>query len=141
MGEPLNASGSVARSSGRLYLGLGILLALLGPALYFFQLRAKIFTVPWYVPALGTVGVGSLLLAIVRRRTGWRIASLLLIGLFVGAEWFMIGSLMKLPDYTGPVAVGAPFPTFTTMRADGTAFNQDDLKEQDTALVFFRGRW
>ena len=140
MGEPAAGKGAGQRSSGRLYLGLGILLALLGPLLYAVQIRAKVFTVPWYVPILGTVGVLLLLAALVQRRTGWRIAGLLLIGLLAGFEWFVIISL-KLPAYTGPVAVGATFPAFTTTRADGSVFDQDNLKEQDTVLVFFRGRW
>jgi hypothetical protein len=140
MGEAVVGNGAVQRAPGRLYLGLGILLALLGPALYAIQIRAKVFTVPWYVPILGTVGVLLLLVSLVQRRTGWRIAGLLLIGLLAAFEWFLIISL-KLPAYTGPVAAGATFPAFTTTRADGSAFDQDNLKEQDTVLVFFRGRW
>jgi len=50
--------------------------------------------------------------------------------------------LMKLPAYSGPLAVGQPFPAFTSSLADGTPFDQSKLaSEQTTALVFFRGRW
>src|SRR5207248_30343 len=50
--------------SGKLWLGLGISLLLLGPALYVLQLQAKILTVPWYMPALATAGAAVLLLAV-----------------------------------------------------------------------------
>ena len=58
-----------------------------------------------------------------------------------GFQWTFL-FLVRLPEYTGPVAVGQPFPAFTTQRADGTSFTQRDLAgEQNNVLVFFRGRW
>jgi peroxiredoxin len=48
----------------------------------------------------------------------------------------------QLPEYSGPVAAGQPFPAFTTRQADGAMFTRDDLKgNRDNVLVFFRGRW
>jgi peroxiredoxin len=48
----------------------------------------------------------------------------------------------KLPAYTGPVAVGTAMPTFSTTLADGSHFDQDSLRgEQNTVLLFFRGKW
>jgi hypothetical protein len=132
----------VRRFPGRLYLWLGIALVVLGPVLSFIQLQAKILKTPWYVPSLATIGVALLLLSLARKVTVSRSIALILCGLLMGAEWYFLVSLSKLPAYTGPVSVGTSFPTFTTTLADGTAFNQDNLRgEQNTALVFFRGRW
>jgi len=127
---------------GKLYLWSGIGLVLLGPILYFLQLRAKILSVPWYVPALATAGVALILLALLRKPTFWRIGAIALCGLLAGAEWYFLVSLSKLPDYAGPVSTGAPFPTFTSTLANGSVFDQDSLRgEQNSTLVFFRGRW
>jgi hypothetical protein len=61
--------------------------------------------------------------------------------LLAGAEWAMMFA-MRLPSYTGPIAAGRAFPAFATMRSDGTPFTHDNLKgDQNTVLVFFRGRW
>ena len=62
-------------------------------------------------------------------------------GPLAGAEGAFLAAL-RLPAYTGPVAAGRPFPAFATIRADGTPFTQSDLEgDQDTVMVFFRGRW
>jgi hypothetical protein len=127
---------------GRLYLWLGIGLVLLGPILYMIQLWAKLLRPPWYGPAFTTAGVALVLLALRRRRTVWRGAVLALCGLLAVAEWYFLLSLSKLPAYTGPSSAGSSFPIFSTTLADGSAFNQDSLRgRQNTALVFFRGRW
>jgi hypothetical protein len=133
---------TVRQFPGRLYLWLGIGLVFLGPVLYLVQLRTKVLSVPWYVPVLATVGVALIFLAVLRKPNIWRITAVVLCALPAGAEWYFLLSLSKVPAYTGPVAVGAPFPAFTTSLADGSAFNQDSLRgEQNTALVFFRGHW
>jgi len=130
------------RFPAKLLLGLGIVLVLLGPALYVVQLRAKILTVPWYALAVGTAGVALLLLAALRRPSVWRIGALAVAGLVTGAEWYFVLSLSTVPAYTGPVEAGVAFPPFRTTLADGSVFNQDSMRgDQNTALVFFRGRW
>jgi hypothetical protein len=113
----------------------------LGPVAYLLQLRIPVLTEPWYLPMAGTVAAILLLIAVLRRRGLWRILGLVFCGLLAGFEWmFLLG--LALPAYTGPVASGQPFPAFATLRADGTPFTQDDLRgEQNTVLVFFRGRW
>ncbi len=65
----------------------------------------------------------------------------MLVVLVAGATWaFLLAT--RLPAYTGPIAVGQPFPVFTTMRADGTVFTQRNLQGgPNSVLVFFRGRW
>jgi hypothetical protein len=116
-------------------------LVVLGPVLLWVQLQAKILKAPWYVPALATVSVGLLLLSLRRRVSVTRIAALALCGLMAGAEWYFFLGLSKVPTYTGPVSVGVSFPAFSTTLADGSSFNQDSLRgEQNTALIFFRGR-
>jgi hypothetical protein len=122
---------------------LGIGAVLLGPILYGAQLWAKFLKMPWYVPALAAAGVALLLLAVLRRPTVWRVAALVLFGLVAGAEGYFFLALSKLPAYTGPVSAGTSLPKFhATLAADGSDFGRDSLRgEQDTALVFFRGRW
>ena len=130
------------RSPGRLYLWLGLALGLLGPAFYAVQLQAHRLTTPWYMPILGSVAVAAVLFALWRTRSIWRFLALALLVLFAAGEWFLLLSMSKLPPYTGPVAVGQPFPAFSTTLADGSTFDDSSLKgNQATVLVFFRGRW
>jgi hypothetical protein len=142
MGTTAPPGTEIRRFPGRIYVLLGLGLVLLGPVLYALQFRAKMLTVPWYVPVLTTTGAALALFALWRRPTVWRFAAFALCGLLAGAEWFFILSLSRVPAYTGPVAPGVPFPAFHTSLADGSTFDQDSLRgPQNTALVFFRGRW
>jgi hypothetical protein len=129
------------RFPGRLWLALGLGLAVLGIAAYAVQLSVHRLSSPWYVPCAATVGAVFVALSLWRARTVWRVLALVLVALVAGAGWaFLLGA--RLPAYTGPVAAGQPFPAFATIRADGTPFTRSDLEgEQDTVLVFFRGRW
>ncbi|HEY7152884.1 MAG TPA: hypothetical protein VH575_02895 [Gemmataceae bacterium] len=139
----MNTSTAVAprRPSGRLFLVLGLTLAVLGVIGYAVQLSMHRLIAPWYLPISATLGVVFLLVALWQGRTIWRILALLLVVLLAGAEWMtLLGS--RLPAYTGPVAAGQPFPAFATTRADGESFTQRDLRgDQNSVLVFFRGRW
>jgi hypothetical protein len=126
---------------GRLFLLLGLGLAVLGVVAYVAQIALERLIVPWYMPVLASLGVVLVIISLVERRTIWRILALMLVVLLAGAEWAMIYAL-RLPSYTGPIAVGRPFPAFETTRADGTAFAQSNLAgDQNNVLVFFRGRW
>jgi hypothetical protein len=132
----------VRRASGRLFLGLGILLVLLGPILYAVEIKAKHLPTPWHAPALAAVGIVLVIIAVWRRPNLWRITAFVLFGLIAAGQWFMFLVASKVPPYTGPVAIGAAMPAFKTTLADGSPFDQDSLRgEQDTVLVFFRGRW
>jgi hypothetical protein len=128
-------------SAGRLFLGLGLLLTVLGIVGYVVQISMGRLFAPWYVPISATVGLVCIFLALGKRRTVWRWLALALVVLFAGAEWaIMLGA--QLPPYTGPIAVGKPMPVFATLRADGTPLTQRDLAgEKNNVLVFFRGRW
>ena len=143
MGAPTAAPAAARPYPGRWYIVLGVALALLGPILYGVQvLWGRHLTTPWYLPALGTAGAGLLVAALVRARSSWRLAGALLLLLLAGAEWYFLVVFTKLPPYAGPVVEGKAFPAFATTLADGTPFSQDNLKgEQDTVMVFFRGRW
>ena len=122
-------------------LTVGLLAAVLGVIGYVIQLKAQRLTVPWYMPIAATVGLVFVIASLWQARTVWRVLALLLVALLAGGGWAFLW-LMRLPAYTGPVAAGQPFPAFTTARADGTSFTQDDLKgSQTSVLVFFRGRW
>jgi hypothetical protein len=130
------------RFPGRLFLALGLGLAALGVIGYVVQLSLQRLITPWYMPAAATLGVVCLVLSLWQRRTVWRILGLVLVLLLAGAEWtFLLAA--RLPPYSGPVAAGEPFPAFATTQFDGTPFTDRDLKggDQDSVLVFFRGRW
>jgi len=130
------------RHPGRVYVGLGIALVILGPILYMVQLWARILRTPWYVPVLATAGVALAFVAVLRRPNVWRILALAFCLAFAFIAWQFILVSSKLPAYTGPVATGVTLPAFTATLADGSPFNQDSLRgEQNTAMVFFRGRW
>jgi hypothetical protein len=129
------------RFPGRLFLALGLALAILGVAGYAVQLSNGRLTAPWYMPCLATLGVVLLAVSLWQARSVWRVLALLLVVLLASAGWAYLLAT-RLPAYTGPVAAGRPFPNFATMRADGTTFTQHDLEgDQNNVLVFFRGRW
>jgi hypothetical protein len=129
------------RPSGRLALFSGVGLAALGVIGYVAQVSAHRLSTPWYMPCAATLGAACILWALWRARTVWRLLALALVMLLAGAEWsFVLGT--RLPAYAGPVAVGRSFPGFATVRSDGTPFSESDLAgNQNSVLVFFRGRW
>ncbi len=132
---------SPRRSSGRLFLALGLGLVVLGVLAYLVQLLLHRLWLPWYLPVAATLGTALLVVSLWRARTVWRVLALLLVLLITVACWRLVLA-HHLPDYTGPVAAEEPFPAFTTARADGTPFSQRDLVgDRDNVLVFFRGRW
>jgi hypothetical protein len=132
---------SVPSPAGRMLLLLGLALPFLGILAYAVQIWAKRLSSPWYVPVAATLGVVCIAAALWQRRTVWRVIALVLVGLLAGAQWMLLAT-SRLPEYTGPVAAGQPFPEFTTARADGTPFTHRDLKGgRASVLVFFRGRW
>jgi hypothetical protein len=137
-----NRSTAQRRHPGRLYLALGVLVALAGVVLYPLQLRAKVLIAPWYAPILATLGLVLVVLALGRSRSLWRWTAAVLLTLFAAGQWVMLLVLFRAPAYTGPVQAGEPFPEFTTTLADGSTFNRESLQgEQNTVMVFFRGRW
>lgn len=121
------------------FLGLG--LAIVGVVVYAIQFKAHYLKTPWYLPCTATLAVLLLAVALWRARTVWRAIALVFVLLLAGGEWaFLLAT--RLPDYTGPVAVGRPFPAFSTTRSDGALFTDRDLRDDGpTVLVFFRGRW
>jgi hypothetical protein len=129
------------RSRGRRLLLLGLALAVLSVVAYAVQISLARLFAPWYMPVLGTVGVVLVIISLREKRTVWRVLALVGVGLLAVADWGMLLAF-RLPAYTGPVTVGRPFPTFETLRADGTPFTQSNLAgDRTSALVFFRGRW
>ncbi len=137
--EPRATSASTARG---VYL-LGILLAVGGLVIYGVQFGVlAILTVPWYAPALATIGVVLMIYAVVRRRTAMRIVGLVLVGILPAAELWYFASYSLLPEYNGPAIAGEPLPEFEIAWADGRPFDSADLSAgQPTVLTFFRGRW
>jgi hypothetical protein len=129
------------RFRGRLLLLLGLGLAVLGVVVYALQISLQRLMAPWYMPILASLGVVLVAMSLLERRTVWRVVALLAVVLLAGAECAFLYAV-RLPPYTGPIAVGRPFPAFETRRADGTPFTQRDLiGDRSTVLVFFRGRW
>jgi len=136
-----SSSAAPRRFGGRLFLLLGLGLAVLGVVAYVVQIWLQRLMAPWYMPTLASLGVVLVVLSLLERRTVWRVLALLAVVFLAGAEWAFLYEV-RLPPYTGPIAVGRPFPAFETSRADGTPFTQRDLAgDQNSVLVFFRGRW
>src|SRR5438876_12419781 len=74
-----------SRARGRGYLWAGIGLCLLGLAMNFVQFFVlKKFFVPWYGPAMATLGVLLLILAVARRRSVTRVIALVFVAAFAG---------------------------------------------------------
>jgi hypothetical protein len=132
-----------ARRSSRLFLWLGILITMLGPALYAAQLiQARRLMTPWYLPVSGTIGLVLVAWSIIQARTIIRFVVLIVIGLFALGQWYFITAGSRLPEYVGSLAAGQPIPHFSSKRADGSVFTERDLGgSQNNAIVFFRGRW
>ena len=130
------------RSYGRGYFWAGVGLCLLGLALIFAQFSLKILIVPWYSPALATLGALLLLVSLARRLTIPRAAALVVVLALAGIQWYFLGSLMKLPAYDGPARAGQQLPAFNSTLADGRPFTDADLRDKSRhVMVFFRGRW
>lgn len=130
------------RSRGRGLLWAGIAVGLLGIPLYVVQLQLGTLTVPWYQPALATLGALLLLGAVARRRSITRLIALVLIAAFAGLDWYFVVSMSKLPGYEGPARVGQKMPAFRTAKADGSPFTEKGLQDSRfNVLVFNRGRW
>jgi hypothetical protein len=86
------------RSTGRAYFWAGVAACLLGPALAVAQFSLKQLFVPWYVPALATLGAFLLLVAVARRRSVPRVLALVLVAALAGLEWYFLVSL-RFPYY------------------------------------------
>jgi hypothetical protein len=108
---------------GRLFLLIGLGLAVLGVAAFIVQIALGRLMVPWYMPALASLGVCLVIISLVERRTIWRVVALTAVMLLAGAEWAILYA-MRLPPYTGPITVGRPFPVFETTRADWPAIRK-----------------
>lgn len=135
------AIGKPGEPTGRLQVWLGVVAGLLGPVLYVLQLKAGRLVVPWYMPILGTLGCVLVLASLARRRSIGRFLLVGVLGILAVGEWFVL-SFSRLPAYSGPVAVGKPFPAFATTWADGKPFTEANLPgDANTIMVFFRGRW
>jgi hypothetical protein len=130
------------RAHGRALFWLGIGVSLLGIVAVVTQYNLKNLMVPWYLPALGTLGALLLLGAVARRPSIVRIVVLGLLAALAGFEWYFLVSASRLPAYEGPAQAGQTFPAFATTLADGRPFTEKDLQGgTPTVLVFFRGRW
>jgi hypothetical protein len=126
---------------GRLYLALGLIVPFLAVIAYVVQIQMERLTMPWYVPIAAVLGVLLILASLSLARSVWRILALVLVVFIAGAEGFFLMK-MRLPEYKGPAVAGQPFPSFKTLRADGSDFTDRDLQgDKNNVLVFFRGRW
>lgn len=120
----------------------GVLLFVLGPAIYFVQIGLQNLAMPWYLPGLSLIGVACMFASVWQRRGALRIAGLALFVLLCGFEWYIVLVASKTPRYTGPAQPGVKIPEFSTTLADGTIFTNQNLESDSRAiLVFNRGRW
>ena len=69
MGEVTSQAGPAIAARRRPWFILGVLLFVLGPALYIVQFKLKhLGFMPWYVPLLATLGVAVMVLSVAQRR-------------------------------------------------------------------------
>jgi hypothetical protein len=130
-----------SRSRGRIFLLCGVSLAALGVLAYVLQVFMQRLIMPWYMPALGVLGVALVGVSLWERRTLWRVLAMSAVVLLAGAELALLYAT-RLPPYAGPIQVGGPLPAFEAKQADGTPFSQNDMTGlRHHLLVFFRGRW
>ncbi len=121
---------------------IGVACFVLGPVIYAAQMRAGSLVVPWYWPALATLGALCMAASAWRRPGVWRIAGLAVFSLFCGLQWFYFGVVTKSPIYTGPARVGTRLPAFAATDAEGRPFTDETLADGNRSVViFFRGRW
>jgi hypothetical protein len=131
-----------AKSAGRGLYWAGIAVFVLAIAANVGQFAMHIVMVPWYLPALFTLGSVLLLASIVRRRGVLRILTFGLLATLTTFTWVFFISLSRLPAYEGPATVGQKMPEFQTALADGKTFSNKSLEDgQPTVMTFFRGRW
>src|SRR5438270_10406146 len=119
MKDQTRVPATMGRHPGRVFLLLGVLLALIGPILFLGQLLVKVLAAPWYVPILATTGAAFAAVALVKSRSVWRWAAAILLAFLAAAEWAHLSVALRTPVYTGPVQTGQPFPAFTATLADG----------------------
>jgi hypothetical protein len=130
------------RSQGRAYFWAGIGVCLLGLVLVAVQFGLKYLFVPWYSPALFSLGAVLLFLSIVRRRSLLRMVALVVVAALAGFQWYVLVAMIKLPDYTGPAQPGKKLPHFQAVLANGRPFTEADLSDGSRrVMTFFRGRW
>jgi hypothetical protein len=134
---------TTAPATGRGYFWAGLGLAVLAFALCVGQIMLlRRLVVPWYLPALTTLGAVLLLVAVARRWSITRVIALVLIAALAGLQWHFLLNMVNLPEYAGPARIGQPLPAFQTTLADGGSLSDVDLRDGDpTVMVFFRGRW
>lgn len=129
-------------STGRFVMGLGVLAAVAGLAIYAtLLLGAHLLHTPWYMLGFSALALALVLTAMRRKRSVWRLLVLLVLALLTCFEAWILFSYSQNPAYAGPAA-GVRFPTdFTASLADGKPFTGTDLIGRDTLLVFYRGHW
>jgi hypothetical protein len=138
---PSNTALNAPPRSWPLFLS-GVLLFVLGPAIYFVQISLGHLDMPWHLPVLAAVGVLFMAASVLQRRGVWRSVGLVLFALICGLEWYLVLVAGKTPPYDGPAKVGYKVPEFAATYADGRAFTNKDLEDgKPTVLLFYRGHW
>ena len=140
--QPVAVAAVPVRRPGWPLFLLGVVLCVLGPVIYFIQMKQGILVTPWHAPILATLGVAALILWL-RQRPGWlRTAGTIPFVLLCCFEWFMLLVAFRTPAYTGSASPEKKLPSFATTLASGQSLTEKNLaKGSPTALVFFRGRW
>jgi uncharacterized membrane protein YraQ (UPF0718 family) len=120
---------------------MGLACAVIGIIAYVLQVSSHHLSTPWYLPLTATIALVFVALSLRRKRTLWRWLAALVVFFIAGFEFTFLFAT-RLPPYAGPLNIGQPYPVFQTQRADGSPFTQTDLRgDQNTVMVFFRGRW
>jgi hypothetical protein len=128
--------------TGRAWVWLASLAMFGGLAAMVIQLFVlKRLEVPWYMAALGIVGVVLMAAALWQRFALVRGLVFVAFVALAALEWYVLLVFVRLPAYAGPARVGDPVPAFTSTLADGSPLSDRDLRGGRSVLLFFRGRW
>lgn len=136
MNEPTNTN-----AGGRPIFWLGLLLTFGAPLAFAVSMATGGTGAGLWLPWVTGAGALLLVLAFVQRRSLGR-GLLMALGVLVAVLVATGMSMMTLPDYTGPAKAGTELPAFEALRADGSPFRVENLRDgKRRVLVFYRGWW
>ncbi len=133
---------TTSRTNHLVWIGAIVSVGALISYFVFFARFPLLRDTPWVnLPAV-VLGLGLSIFAVVRRRSIWSIAGLVLSGACVALLFgYVYGLSSQLPDVEGVVSVGDVAPTLELANHDGQLVRLEDFGETQVVLVFYRGFW
>jgi hypothetical protein len=123
---------------------IGPLVSIIGLVSYFtfFVRFPALRDVPKVNMPLVVIGLVASLWALLRRRSLWAVAGLLVSVVCAGALAAYVYILSyQIPDAERAIAVGEEAPTFALPDERGHTVNLENFRGSNVVLVFYRGFW